>query len=307
MCAAASKPEPIVGGIELGGTKSVALIARGNTVLDMLRVPTGDPGPTLDRLSAQLAQWAESHAIAALGIGSFGPIGLDSTAVDYGSITTTPKLRWSGVDVRGHFASRFAVPIGFDTDVAGAALAEERWGAAAGCHVHVYLTIGTGIGGGVVVDGRPLHGMVHPELGHVRVRRLPGDSFPGICPWQGDCIEGLASGPAIAARAGMAATELPPDHPVWSQVAEDLAELMSTLILTLSPERILIGGGVGSGQAALLPPIREQTARRLGGYVAGLTPAALDRLIRAPLLGDKAGPLGAIALGLMALDEAGVR
>jgi fructokinase len=169
--------------------------------------------------------------------------------------------------------------------------------------VHVYLTIGTGIGGGVVVDGRPVHGLIHPEIGHVRTRRVAGDDFPGICPVHGDCLEGLASGPAIAARAGVAAEEIGPDDPVWASVAAPLAELMAMLILTLSAERILIGGGVGIGQPQLLPMIRAGTAAILGGYVAGVTIERLGEMIRAPGLGELAGPLGAVALGSIALSH----
>jgi len=296
---------PVIAGIELGGTKSVALIAQDDAIIDMLRIPTGMPEVTLRVLSDQVARWAQRHPVVALGIGSFGPLGLDRRASDFGRITTTPKPHWSNVDVRGHFAAAFALPIGFDTDVAGAALAEERWGAAGGCRVHVYLTIGTGIGGGIVVDGRPVHGLVHPEFGHIRIRRSAGDSFAGVCPFHGDCLEGLASGPAIAARAGAPAETLAPDHPVWRQVADELAELMAMLILTVSPERILIGGGVGQNHAALLGRTRGTTARLLGGYVAGLTPAMLDGVIRNPALGDRAGPLGAIALGRQALEDVG--
>ncbi len=299
---------PVIAGIELGGTKSVALIARGTHIIDTLRIPTGDAAATLGALSGQLALWSAGHDIAALGIGSFGPLGLDPGAVDFGRITTTPKPGWSNIDVRGHFAQAFAGPIGFDTDVAGAGLAEQRWGAAIGTSVHVYLTIGTGIGGGVIVDGRPVHGLVHPELGHLRIRRVPGDSHPGICPYHGDCLEGLASGPAIAARAGAPATELPTDHPIWRNVAAELAEMVAMLVLTLSPQRIIIGGGVGLGggggssEAALLPAIRARTLLLLAGYVTPLSATTMDTLLCAPGLGDRAGPLGAIALGQIALE-----
>jgi fructokinase len=240
-------------------------------------------------------------------VASFGPIALDTRRPDYGTIRSTPKPGWSGVDVRGYFARRFPVPIGFDTDVAGAALAEGRWGAGGDARVLVYLTIGTGIGGGVTVDGRAVHGLVHPEIGHLRVRRAPGDHFAGVCRFHGDCIEGLVSGPAIAARAGKAAEAIPADDPVWTAVADELAELMALLILTLSPERILLGGGVGYGRAFLLPAIRKQTATLLNGYIARITPDVLETTIAAAGLGDEAGPLGAIALALDALQLSKVR
>jgi len=297
---------PLVAGVELGGTKCVALIARGNRILDRLRVPTADPQTTLAALSDAIAGWTGQHgAPAAIGVASFGPVQLDPTRPAYGTITSTPKPGWAGTDVRGHFACHFAVPIGFDTDVAGGALAEQRWGAGQGARALVYLTIGTGIGGGVLIDGRPVHGLVHPEIGHLRVRRAPGDHFVGLCPYHGDCLEGLVSGPAIAARAGQPAGEVPPDDPLWWQVADELAELMALLILTLSPDRILIGGGVGLGRAFLLPSIRARTAALLNGYIARITPSALERIIGPPALGDDAGPLGATALALDALAADG--
>jgi fructokinase len=295
---------PLVAGIELGGTKAVALLTRGTDVVERARVPTSDPEATLGALSDQLTTWRRNgHEFAALGIGSFGPVGLDEGRPDFGWITTTPKPGWGNTDVRGHFTARFDVPTGFDNDVNGAALAEVRWGAAQGCSVAIYVTIGTGIGGGVVVDGRPLHGLVHPEHGHVRVRRRQGDDFAGVCPYHGDCIEGLTSGPAIAARAGAPARTLSPDHPVWADVASELGELMATLVLTISPQRIVVGGGVGYGQRWLLPRVHEATLATLAGYVASLDAAAIGSLIVPPGLGDDAGPLGAVAIGLDALES----
>lgn len=294
---------PLTGGLELGGTKCIALIARGPVLIDSLTVPTEEPGDVLDTLIGWLA--AVTEPLGAIGIASFGPLGLDRRRADYGYITTTTKPGWSNVDVRGAVEARFDLPIGFDTDVAGAALAEGRWGAAQGCSVHVYLTVGTGIGGGVVVDGRALHGLVHPEIGHVRVRRVAGDSFAGNCPFHGDCLEGLAAGPAIAARTGVDAATLAADAPVWDMVAAELAELMVTLIMTLSPERVVIGGGVGHGQPQLLPMIRTATSKLLAGYVPVLDRVGLESLICAPGLGAQAGSLGAIAVALDALAAAG--
>ena len=281
-------------------------LATGTTIVDRARLPTEEPNVTLDALSTQLLAWGErGHQFAAIGIGSFGPVGLDRRRADFGYVTTTPKPGWGNVDVRGHFAGRFEVPIGFDLDVTGAALAESRWGAAQSCSVVVYLTIGTGIGGGVVVDGRPVHGLVHPEHGHLRVRRRADDDFPGVCPYHGDCIEGLASGPAIAARAGGRAPTLPPEHPVWADVADELGDLMAALVLALSPERIVIGGGVGYGQRWILPRVHEAALDRLGGYVAALDSELIESLIVPAGLGDDAGPLGSIAIGLDALEQRG--
>lgn len=293
---------PLVAGVELGGTKSIAVIARGREIVDEARWPTGAPDALLDAIGDWIAARVADAPVAALGIASFGPLGLRPASADFGFVTGTPKPGWSGVDVRGRLARRFSGAIGFDTDVAGAALAEGRWGASVGCDVHVYLTVGTGVGAGIVVDGRPVHGRVHPELGHLRVRRSPGDAFAGHCPFHGDCLEGLVSGPAIAARAGMPADRLAPDHPVWDRIADELSELMAALILGLSPQRIAIGGGVMQNRRTLLPRIRARTLERLGGYVADLDAETLDQIIVPPGLGASAGPLGAVALALDAAE-----
>jgi len=296
--------EPLVAGVELGGTKSIAVMARGRRVLRAFRTPTADPASTLTSLAERLSGWQDRLGLAdALGIASFGPLNLDAGRNGFGRIGTTTKPRWSGVDVVGPFRGLSGGPIGFDTDVAGAAMAESRWGAARGQPVAVYVTIGTGIGGGVLVSGSPVHGGLHPELGHIRVRRAKGDLFPGICPFHGDCLEGLASGPAIAARTGVPADGLSPNHPVWTSVAAEVGELMAVLILTLSPGRILIGGGVGMSPAFPLDSIRAQTRAALGSYLPELNPAALKSVIRHPTLGANAGPLGAVALGLAALRQ----
>jgi len=287
----------LVAGIELGGTKCIALIARGRKILEIARLETGSPEATLAGLAAAVEGWQAEHGeVEALGIGSFGPLGLDRSRGDYGRITSTPKAGWANVDLVGYFRDRFAAPIGFDTDVAGAVLAEHRWGAARGCDVAIYLTIGTGVGGGVIVNAAPVHGLIHPELGHVRVRRRAGDAFAGICPFHGDCLEGLASGPAITARAGMAATAIGDDHPVWDAVTTDVAEAMAMMMLNFSPQRILIGGGVFQHRAPLFGVIRAKTAALLGGYLAGVGAVELARIIMAPALGELAGPLGAVAL-----------
>jgi fructokinase len=299
---------PLIAGVELGGTKGVAILARGRTILRRTRVPTTGPGETLTALSDAIAGWAlEIGPPAAIGIASFGPLGLDSRRRDFGLITRTTKPRWSNTDVLGHFRAAFDGPVGFDTDVAGAGLAESRWGAGRGRRVVIYVTVGTGIGGGVIVDGRPVHGRIHPEIGHLRVRRAPGDGFPGVCAFHGDCLEGLASGPAIAARAGAPAETLAQDHPAWAFAADALAEMCASLLLTLSPDLILIGGGVPMGKPFLFPMVRAATLARMGGYVAGLTERVLSRIVRPPALGEKAGPLGAIALGLEALRHPATR
>ena len=295
--------EPLIAGVELGGTKCIAVIARGREIVSRAQWPTGDdPSSTLGTLADWLAAAHRAEHFAALGIASFGPLCLDPVSPDYGRIVNTPKPGWSGTDVLGVLAGDLGVPIAIDTDVAGAALAEGRWGASQDCPVHVYLTIGTGIGGGIVIDGKPLHGTFHPEMGHVRVRRAAGDSFAGICPIHGDCLEGLAAGPAIAARIGQPAEGLPSDHPIWALVAEEIGDCIASLILMLAPHRIVIGGGVGHGQPALLPLIHQATARLLGGYLPGHSLEALQGLIVNPALGGEAGVCGALALALTALE-----
>ena len=294
---------PLVAGVELGGTKCIAVLARGRDVVQRAQWPTGDdPATTLGTIAEWLDTATSDQPFSALGIASFGPLRLDATAADCGCIVNTPKPGWSGANVLAGITGRFTGPVALDTDVAGAALAEGRWGAAVGCAAHVYLTIGTGIGGGVIIDGKPLHGSFHPEMGHVRVRHAAGDRFAGACPIHGDCLEGLASGPAIAARTGRPADTLAPTDRVWTLVADEIAELMATLILTLAPHRIVIGGGVGQGQPALLPLIHTTTARLLGGYLPGHDLASLERLIVHPELGGDAGVYGAIALAMNALE-----
>ncbi|NIJ09563.1 fructokinase [Sphingomonas vulcanisoli] len=295
--------EALVAGLELGGTKCLALLGRGQVICDRIVVPTTSPADTLGQLETQLRLWFQHEPFAAIGIGSFGPLALDRTRPDYGFITNTPKPGWADTEVAGRFGAAFGVPVGFETDVTAAALAEHRWGAAQGMTSSVYLTIGTGIGGGAIVNGRPLRGFLHPEMGHVRVRREAGDSFSGICPFHGDCLEGLASGPAIAARSGRRAQDIPSDDPVWRPVAGALAEIVAMLILTLSPERIAIGGGVGCGQPHLLSLIRARVATMLADYVADMDINALERIIDTPCLADQAGPLGTLALALAAIEE----
>ncbi len=298
--AAPAHGDPLIAGVELGGTKCIVALARGRTVLREQRFATGGP-EMLALLSDRLAEWARDLPFAALGIASFGPIVLDRTRPDFGHMANTPKPGWAGTDIYGHFAARFPVPVALDTDVAGSALAEGQWGASIGCNVHIYATIGTGVGIGVVVDGKPVHGLLHPEAGHIRVRRIAGDNFTGRCPSHGDCIEGLVAGPGLIARAPAPLADVADDDPLWDHVATDLAEWMAMLILTLSPRRVVLGGGVPLQRPALIPKIRAGTAAVLNGYLAGHTVRDMETLIVAPALGANAGPLGAIALGMNAL------
>lgn len=296
---------PRVAGVELGGTKCIAVVGEGLKIMSRRQWPTGDdPTRTLTEVCEWLDHQQIEHGFDALGIASFGPLCLDQASAGYGRILATPKPGWSGVDVINLVRGYRDIPVGFDTDVTGAALAEGRWGAATGCAVHIYLTIGTGIGGGVVIDGKPLHGALHPEIGHIRVRRSPDDAFPGACPFHHDCLEGLASGHAIALRTGRPAEMLGEDAAIWNFVADEIGELMQMLIMALSPQRIVVGGGVGRGQAHLLPRICAATEHKLGKYLPGSSLAEVKRTIVPAALGEGAGVLGSLALALDALGEA---
>lgn len=292
--------------MELGGTKCVCILGTGpEDVRAQERLPTGEREETLRQIESVLERWRAHHgAVAALGIASFGPVDLRVGTPGYGYITSTSKPGWRDTDVAQRLGRRLGTPVGFDTDVNGAAIAEGRWGAARGLRDFAYVTVGTGIGVGTIVNGRPVFGMNHTELGHIRVARKAGDSFPGICPYHGDCIEGLASGPAIEARVGKPATQLPPDHPAWDFVAHGLGQLMHTMVLTTAPARIFLGGGVLGGQAHLFERIRQELKRSLNGYVeAPEIEHGLAQFIVPPGLGTMAGPLGALALAANAVDQ----
>ncbi len=292
---------PMLAGIELGGTKCIAVLARGGALLATESHPTGSPDETLAATLDVLTRWQTDHDVAAIGIASFGPLGLRTDAAGYGHILQTTKPGWSGFDLLGAVSARIDVPLGFDTDVAGAALAEEHWGGSAGCRVHAYVTIGTGVGAGIIVDGRPVHGFLHPEIGHMRVPRQLGDEFPGICRFHGDCIEGLVSGPALAARSGIAGAALPDDHPVWRNVVQELGDFFANMLISFAPDRIAIGGGVFQQRPALIEAIRTAVAARLGGYLP-TDQMPPEQRIQATALGANAGPLGAIALAAQALS-----
>jgi fructokinase len=293
----------LYGGIEAGGTKFVCAVGLGpNEVHARTRFATTTPQETIARAITFFADHPEP--IAALGIGSFGPVDPDPGSPTFGTITTTPKPGWRDVDIRGRIQSALSVPVGFDTDVNAAALGEHRWGAAQDVDTFVYITVGTGIGGGAMVAGDLLHGLVHPEMGHIRIPHdRERDPFEGICPFHGDCLEGLATGPAIEARWQQRGADLPHDHPAWPLEAHYLALGLTTFICTLSPQRVILGGGV-MRRLFLFPMIRSQVRDLLNGYVQA--PAILDRVdayIVPPGLGGQAGVLGAIALAAKALEE----
>jgi fructokinase len=293
---------PLIAGIELGGTKIVCLLASGpDDVRDEVRLPTTTPEESLAAVAAVLARWKAGHGFAALGIGSFGPLELDDRAADYGSIVSTPKPGWSGADLTA-LGRGLAVPVAIDTDVNGAAFAEGLWGAAQGLRSFAYVTVGTGIGVGSIVNGRSVRGLGHSEAGHLRVGRLAGDTWPGSCPYHGDCVEGLAAGPALLARTGRRGETLSADDPAWEMVVAALGGLLHNLVLTTAPERVLIGGGVFAGNDHLFPRLRTALVDSLAGYATGNRIAAMvEDFVTPPGLGGMAGPLGAIVLGRNAL------
>ena len=288
----------LYGGIEVGGTKIICAVGSGpQDVRAEVRFPTTTPGETLARIITFFRQQQLAAPLAAVGIGSFGPVSLDPNAPDYGSITTTPKPGWAHTELAGVIGRALGLPVGFDTDVNAAAFGEWRWGAAQGLDTFIYLTVGTGVGGGGLSNGRLMHGLLHPEMGHIRLPRdRQTDPFAGICPYHGDCLEGLASGPALQARWGLPAETLPTDHPAWVLEARYLALACVSFICTLSPQRIILGGGVMS-QSHLFPLIRQDVQSLLNGYIQA--PAVLqqiDAYIVPPRLGGRVGVLGALAL-----------
>lgn len=292
---------PLIAGVELGGTKCIAVLSSGpDAILEEVRVPTTRPEETLPALEAAMDKW---RGVAAIGIASFGPVSIDPQSPDYGKITSTPKPHWAGTDIARRLAARYDVPVGFHSDVVGAAMAEARWGAGQGLGDLAYVTVGTGVGAGMIAHGRPVDGLTHSEFGHVRPPRLPGDDWAGSCPYHGACVEGLAAGPAIAARTGIKGEDLPHDHPAWETVVGALSSLFATLTLTGVPRRIVLGGGVMVGNPWLLPRLRAATAASLNGYVALPAVADMDTFIVPAALGGNAGPLGAVVLGAQALED----
>jgi len=291
-------PSALLAGIEMGGTKCVCTLGTGPGDIRAQEVlPTREPETTLAAIADLLNRWStDVGTLKAIGVAAFGPLDLRRESRTYGRIGATPKRGWANVGLLEFFAKRFAAPVGLTTDVIGAALAEGRWGAAQELTDFAYVTVGTGIGAGLIVNGKSVFGCHHPELGHVRIARAAGDTWPGSCPFHGDCLEGLASGPAIQARAGMTAPSIPVESPIWSPVAHALAQLAHVLVVTVAPQRILIGGGVVSAQPHLFPRIRQSLAQSLNGYLHIPEMADLDTYITPPGLGTRAGPLGALAV-----------
>jgi fructokinase len=289
-------------GVELGGTKCICLIASSpDDVRAQISIPTGnDPKITLERAIDQLQAWVAVHGpIAAVGIASFGPIDRCEGSPTYGYITSTGKPGWRFVDVVTPISRALGVPAFFDTDVNGAALAEGRWGAARHLKDFAYVTVGTGVGAGLVVNGALVHGFAHPELGHMRVARLCADGSSGGCALHTDCVEGFASGTAIAARTGAPAHDVASDHPVWREVADALAQLLHNIVLTTAPCRIILSGGVAEPRPELVEQVRRALLKSLNGYLALETVAGpIEQYVVGAGLGTQAGPLGAVALAL---------
>ncbi len=293
----------LFGGIEAGGTKWICAIAENPANIHAsTRISTTHPEETIKKaIEFFQSHEAEFGAVAAVGVASFGPLDLKPDSPTYGYLTTTPKPGWANTDIVGPIQEAFNLPVGFDTDVNGAALGEAQWGAAQGASDFIYLTIGTGIGGGGMVNNALIHGLVHPEMGHLRIPHdWEQDPFPGICPYHGDCLEGLATGPAIEARWGLKGEQLPPDHPAWELEAQYLALGLVNLVCSLSPQRIILGGGVME-QEQLFPLIRRRVQELLNNYIsAEEIQQDIDDYIIPPGLGTQAGILGAIALARQA-------
>ncbi|MGH8253839.1 MAG: ROK family protein [Steroidobacteraceae bacterium] len=294
-------------GIELGGTKCICILASGpGEVRARVQLPTADPPATLAGIAEILANWnSGATAFASIGIASFGPLDLRSGAGHFGRIGKTPKHAWTYTDLLRFFTQRFAVPVGITTDVIGAALAEGSWGAGRGLRDFAYVTVGTGVGVGLIHDGRPLVGAHHPELGHARAARAPGDDWAGHCSFHGACVEGLASGPAIRARCGVDAADVSLSDPVWRTVAHALGQLAHLLVVSAAPQRILMGGGVLAKRPELLAQVRSCLATSLNDYLEfAEIKDGFDSYIVPPGLGADAGPLGALAVAIDAHEQA---
>ena len=279
--------------IEAGGTKVLLGICDAHgTISARHRIDTTSP----DVVLGEAIGWFQAHLPhpIAIGIASFGPLDLSRGSPTWGHVTRTTKAGWSGADVAGPFARALGCPVGIETDVNGAALAEARWGAGVRHGSLLYLTIGTGVGGGFVSEGRLLHGLSHPEMGHIRVPRHPDDAqFAGVCPFHGDCLEGLASGPAVIARWGHSLSDLGEDHPGAAMIAWYLGQAVCSFQAVMDPARIVLGGGV-MATPGLLAMVRTEAAKAGGGYFAG-DPA---EAVVAPGLGSDSGLLGALAVAL---------
>lgn len=290
----------LIGAIEAGGTKFILGIGNEKgEVLERLSIPTESPEITMPKVIS----YFKEKKIEVMGVGSFGPIDPNVDSPTYGYITTTPKAGWSNYDLIGELKKHLNVPMAFDTDVNGAALGELTWGGAHGLNSALYITVGTGIGAGAVVESNMIHGLLHPEMGHITIQRHRNDTFEGNCPYHKDCLEGLAAGPAIEKRWGKQGHELPIGHEAWEMEAFYLAQALVNFILIISPEKIIMGGGVMK-QDFLFPLVRKEVQRLLNGYVDKREIIEnIDNYIIPPQLGDNAGLCGSIALGLQLVQN----
>jgi fructokinase len=292
--------EKLYGGVEAGGTKFVCCVASGpGNIVEEVRFATTTPDETLKKTIQFFEPFVQDGRIRSIGVGSFGPIDLDPASPTYGYITATPKPGWSNTDVRGILERSLKLHIVIESDVNAAAVGEAMWGASQGLDPSLYLTIGTGIGGGYIKDGRPLLGLVNPEMGHLRIPHdRERDPFEGNCPFHGDCFEGLANGPAIEKRLGIKGALIPETDPYWDIEAEYIASALVNYILTLVPKKIILGGGVMQREF-LLPRIRNRVRNLLNGYVASKSILEeIDQYIVPPGLGNQSGSMGAIALAM---------
>jgi fructokinase len=291
----------LYGGIEAGGTKVICIVGSGpENIVEQTRIETTAPEETFGKVIEFFQPYTTAGKIRAIGVGCFGPLDLDPDSPTYGFIASTPKLRWRNTDVVGTLQRALKVKVAIDTDVNAASLGEFRWGASRGFDPSLYLTVGTGIGGGYIKDGRPLLGLLHPEMGHIRIPHDPKlDPFPGACPFHADCLEGLACGAAIQERFGVAGETLADDDPFWDLEAGYLGSALANFIVTLSPKKIVLGGGV-MGRTFLFPMIRRKVRESLNGYVHSASLLeGMDGYILPPGLGNRSGVLGALALAQM--------
>lgn len=283
-----------IGALEAGGTKMVcALGDEEGKIYEKISIPTQTPQITIPRM----LEFFKEREIEAMGIGCFGPIDLNRESETYGYITTTPKLAWRNFDMVGTFQKALHVPVGFDTDVNGSALGEATWGITRGLENSVYITVGTGIGMGIITNGKVLHGMLHPEAGHIILKQHPNDPYEGKCPYHKTCLEGLAAGPAIEERWGKKGNELSEKKEVWELEAYYIGQALVNLILILSPQRIVLGGGV-MHQEQVLTLVRQEVEKQLNGYVKTKELERMEEYIVLPSLNDNQGIMGAIRMAL---------
>lgn len=284
----------LFGALEAGGTKMVCAIGNENgEILDRVSIPTETPEVTLPKL----LEYFQGKEILALGIGCFGPIDLNESSETFGYITTTPKLAWANCDICGYFRENLGIPVGFDTDVNGSLLGEATWGCLKGLDTAMYITIGTGVGAGIMAGGRLQHGMLHPECGHMLLPVRSDDHYAGKCPYHGTCLEGMAAGPAIEARWGQKAETLYDRPEVWELEAHYIAVAVVNFIMILSPQKIVLGGGV-MHKDGLIEMVREKVTRLAAGYIQTKELADMDSYLVLPSLDDNQGIMGALKLGM---------